>query len=255
MPEEPGVGRPVALVTGASSGIGAATAARLADDGFVVHATARRADRLAALAERTGVVPHTVDVRDADAMAAVVDRAGPIDLLVNNAGIGRMDADLAGSAVDDVVSTIETNVVAVMLTTRAVLPGMIERGRGHVVNVGSVTGFHTASSVTYGASKAAVHQLSRNLRLELRGTGVRVTEVCPGRVTTEFYDRAIAAADRREAVKDSGIDELSPDDVADVISYAASVPPHVNLDLIELMPTGQTYGGMGFDPIRPPGAE
>ena len=239
----------VALVTGASSGIGRATAARLAADGYEVHATARRSVRLDALAAETGCAGHAVDVRDHGAMIELIQAIGPLDVLVNNAGLGRMDGNLAESSVADLVQSVDTNVTALMVATHAALPAMIERRRGHVVNIGSMAGLYPLASASYGATKAAVHRLSTNLRLELRGTGVRVTEICPGRVSTEFYDVAVTDPDRRRTTKDSGVDEVTADEVADAIAYAIGVPAHVNINRIELQPTGQTYGGSQFDTI------
>ena len=253
-----GVRRPVALVTGASSGIGAATAARLADDGYRIHAVARREDRLDELVKSVAVdaaiVPHALDVRDSAGVMALVegiaDQDGPIDVLVNNAGLGRMNGPLAESTLDDITRTVDTNVTAVMVATRAVLPAMIERRHGHIVNVGSMAGLYPVSSASYGASKAAVYRLSTNLRLELRGTGVRVTEINPGRVATEFYDVAVDDPGRRATAKESGVTEVTAADVADTIAYALSVPRHVNINRIELQPTEQTYGGARFDPVE-----
>lgn len=242
---------PVALVTGASSGIGAATARGLRAAGFAVHVVARRADRLDALADATGCVPHALDVRDAAATTDLVDTIGAVDVLVNNAGLARMDRPFAEATLEDIEATVQTNVTALMVATRAVLPGMVERGRGHVVNIGSMAGLYPLPSVTYGASKGAVHRLSTNLRLELRGTGVRVTEICPGRVATEFYDAAIEDPDRRAQAKDSGVDEVTADDVADSILHAVLAPARVNINRIELQPTEQTYGGMQFDRVAP----
>ena len=123
---------------------------------------------------------------------------------------------------------------------------MIERRSGHVVNVGSMAGHYPLASAVYGASKAAVHRFSTNLRMELQGTGVRVTEIAPGRVATEFYDVAITDPAAREGTKNSGVDEITADELADAVYYALSVPRHVNINRIELQPTEQTYGGMQF---------
>ncbi len=240
---------PVALVTGASSGIGAATATRLRAAGYTVHAVARRADRLAALAEQTGCVPHTIDVRDHHGLTDLARSLGPVDVLVNNAGLGRMDARLADSPIEDLVTTIDTNVTAAMVAARAVLPAMIERRRGHIINIGSMAGLYPLAAASYGASKGAVHLLSLNLRLELVGTGVRVTEINPGRVSTEFYDVAVTDPERRSKFKDSGVDEVTADETADAIMYAIGVPRHVNINRIELQPTEQTYGGSQFDRV------
>ncbi len=240
---------PVALVTGASSGIGAATATRLRADGYTVHALARRADRLAALAEQTGCVPHTIDVRDHYGLTDLARSLGPVDVLVNNAGLGRMDARLADSPIEDLVTTIDTNVTAAMVAARAVLPAMIERRRGHIINIGSMAGLYPLAAASYGASKGAVHLLSLNLRLELVATGVRVTEINPGRVSTEFYDVAVTDPERRSKFKNSGVDEVTADETADAIMYAIGVPRHVNINRIELQPTEQTYGGSQFDRV------
>jgi NADP-dependent 3-hydroxy acid dehydrogenase YdfG len=217
----------------------------LAGDGFEVHALARRADRLAALAEATGCTPHVVDVNDRAAMESVIGDLGA-DVLVNNAGLGRAMDSLVEATVDDIEQTVATNVTAVLHATRLALPAMIERRSGHVVNVGSMAGLYPLSAALYGATKGAVHRLSTNLRLELRGTGVRVTEICPGRVTSEFYEVAIDDPERRARALDTGIDEISAADVADVIRYAVAAPARMNINRIEVQPTEQTYGGSQF---------
>lgn len=240
---------PVTVVTGASSGIGAATVRRLAAEGHRVHAVARRGDRLEDLAAATGCVTHVCDVTDTEALVALAAEIGTIDVLINNAGLGRMDAPLFAAPITDVTRTVETNITALMVATMAFLTGMVERRSGHVVNIGSMAGLYPLPSATYGASKGAVHRFSTNLRLELRGTGVRVTEICPGRVATEFYDVAITDPDARARSKNSGVEEITADELADTIAYALNVPPHVNINRIELQPTEQTYGGMSFDAV------
>ena len=237
-----------ALVTGASSGIGAAVVRKLAANGWQVHALARRAARLEALAGETGCVPHALDIRDGAALERLMAGLAP-DLLVNNAGLGAGITGLTTASRDEVARTIDTNVTAVLELTRLTLPGMIARRRGHVVNLGSVAGLYPLVSAVYGASKGAVRLLSQNLRLELRGTGVRVTEICPGRVASEFYDAAVPDPAARDRIKTTGIRELSPDDIAEAILYAVSTPAHVNVSTIELQPVEQTFGGVQFDPI------
>ena len=237
-----------ALVTGASSGIGAAVVRKLAANGWQVHALARRAARLEALAGETGCVPHALDIRDGAALERLMAGLAP-DLLVNNAGLGAGITGLATATSEEVARTIDTNVTAVLELTRLTLPGMIARRRGHVVNLGSVAGLYPLVSAVYGASKGAVRLLSQNLRLELRGTGVRVTEICPGRVASEFYDAAVPDPAARDRIKTTGIRELSPDDIAEAILYAVSTPAHVNVSTIELQPVEQTFGGVQFDPI------
>ena len=185
-----------AVVTGASSGIGASIVRSLSARGITVHAMARRKDRLEARAERTGCVAHALDVRET---ARVLDVIGALeaDIVVNNAGLGRGFGYLHEAQPEDIDTTIDTNVRAAIHVLRASLPGMITRNRGHLVNMSSVSALYPLVSPIYGASKAAVHQLSQNLRLELAGSRVRVTEICPGRVSTEFFDAAIDDPDKR----------------------------------------------------------
>ncbi len=236
------------FVTGASSGFGAAVARRFAAEGTRVIAAARRADRVRELAGELGpqVLPLTLDVTDRAAVAAVVDALPPefaaIDLLVNNAGLAlglnpAQDADL-----DDWDQMIDTNCKGLVHCTRAILPGMVARGRGHVINLGSVAGSYPyPGGNVYGGTKAFVHEFSLNLRSDLHGTGVRVTCVEPGMADTEFstvrYDGDAAKADAVYA----GMQPLTADDVAESIYWAATLPGHVNVNTIELMPTAQSF--------------
>jgi NADP-dependent 3-hydroxy acid dehydrogenase YdfG len=132
---------------------------------------------------------------------------------------------------------------------RLTIPGMIARRRGHIVNIGSIAGLYPTVSAVYGASKGAVRLMSQNLRIELRGTGIRVTEICPGRVTTEFYEASVPDPELSARLKQTGIRELSPDDVAGAVAYAVSAPAHVSVATIELHPVEQSYGGVSFDRI------
>ena len=236
------------LVTGASSGIGEATARRLAADGWEVHALARRAERLEALAAETGATVHVADVTDTELIEELIPWI-EVDALVSNAGIGSGIEGLLTASATDVERAVSTNVTATLQLIRLALPGMQERGRGHIVNIGSTAGIHVYASALYGATKAAVRMLSRDLRLELRGSGIRVSEICPGRVATEFYDTALPDPERRALVKATGIRELRPEDVADAIAYALGAPEHVNVSTIELQPLEQTFGGTSFDPL------
>ena len=240
----------VALVTGASSGIGEATVVALRDRGIQVHAAARRGDRLDDLAQRTGCIPHQLDVRDRSAVTRLGETV-PVDILVNNAGLGRAIGSLSSATIDDIETTIDTNVTSAIHVIRAVLPGMVERGRGHIVNMSSVLALYPAPAALYGASKAAIHMLSRDLRQELQGTGIRVSEINPGRVSTEFYDVAIDDPDERARTADSGIDEVRPADVADWIVHVVDAPWRVNISQLEIVPTEQSYGGSQFVPVRP----
>ncbi|MFQ5954504.1 MAG: SDR family oxidoreductase [Kiloniellales bacterium] len=235
-----------ALVTGASSGIGAAVVRALAGRGINVHAAARRKDRLKALAAETGCVPLELDVRNIDSVHRKLGGL-TLDILVNNAGLGRGVEEMFKADLKDIDATLETNVIGAVHVLHAVLPGMVERKRGHVVNIGSVAGLYPLRSAIYGASKGAVHLLTQNLRIELKGTGVRVTEICPGRVRTEFARVAFGETAEKEMY--SGLEVLVPGDIADAILYALDAPWRVNVSTIEITPTEQILGGQTFVPV------
>lgn len=232
-----------AIVTGATSGIGAATVRALAAERIEVLAVARRADRLADLQRETGAQTLVGDVRDVVALTPAIERFAP-DILVNNAGVGHGIDGLAGIGPELLQEAIDINVTALAQLTAAALPGMIGRGRGHIVNIGSIAGLHTLVSALYGATKAAVHMFSQNLRFELIGTGVRVTEICPGRVASEFHQAAKGDRERLDRIGASGIRELYPEDVANAILYAVRTPPHANVATLEILPTDQAVGGV-----------
>jgi 3-hydroxy acid dehydrogenase / malonic semialdehyde reductase len=237
------------LVTGASAGFGAAIARRFAADASRVVICARRADRLALLAAELGptVLPVELDVRD----RAAVDRAiaalppdfAAIDVLVNNAGLALGLAPAPQASLDDWDQMIDTNCKGLVYVTRAVLPGMVARGRGHVINLGSVAGTYPyPGGNVYGATKAFVHQLSLNLRSDLHATGVKVTCIEPGLCGgTEFSVVRFAGDAARAQAVYAGVDPLSADDVAASIHWAASQPAHVNINTIELMPVAQSF--------------
>lgn len=237
-----------ALVTGASSGIGAAVATALIQGGLSVHAVARRKERLDELARATGCTTHVLDLRETPALYETLS-ALEIDVLVNNAGIGRGLDGLHNATPEDIEATLATNVMAAAHVLRAVVPGMVARRRGHVVNIGSVGGLYPIRSAVYGASKGALHLLSQNLRVELQGSGVRVTEICPGRVSTEFFDAAFDDPAVRDKFKNTDINELKPEDIGAAIVFALDAPWHMNVSLIELVPTEQTIGGMNLVPV------
>lgn len=236
------------FVTGASSGFGAAVARRFAGEGTRVVAAARRTDRLAELAEEFGdiVLPVELDVTDPAAIVRVVDELpdgfAEIDVLVNNAGLALGMEPAHRADLDEWDRMIDTNCKGLVHVTRAVIPGMVERGRGHVVNLGSVAGTYPyPGGNAYGATKAFVHQFSLNLRSDLHGTGVRVTSIEPGMADTEFSAvRFSGDEDKADAVY-AGMQPLSAEDVADTIHWAATRPAHVNINVIELMPTAQSF--------------
>jgi 3-hydroxy acid dehydrogenase/malonic semialdehyde reductase len=239
------------LVTGASSGFGSAIAERFVADGDRVVALARRPDRLAELAGRLGDRVHTVllDVRDRDAVARAIGElpaefAEP-DVLVNNAGLAEGLEPAQNADLDDWDHMVDTNCKGLTYLTRAVLPGMVRRGRGHVVNIGSVAGnYPYPGGNVYGATKAFVRQFSLNLRSDLHGTGVRVSCVEPGLSGgTEFsVVRFHGDADRAAAVYEH-TEALTAVDVAEAVAWATNLPAHVNINVIELMPVVQSFGG------------
>ncbi len=242
-------GLQTALVTGATSGIGEAIARRLALSGRAVLAVGRREARLRALANETGCEWLAADVRDLAGILPAIERFAP-DIVVNNAGVGHGIAGLEGIEASVIRDAIAINVIAPMQITAAVLPRMRATGRGHIVNIGSISGLHTLVSALYGGTKSAVHRFSQNLRLELAGSGIRVTEICPGRVASEFYRSASGDAGKLAALSRSGITELQPDDIAAAISYAVDAPAHVNVATIEILPTEQAVGGVVAKPSR-----
>jgi 3-hydroxy acid dehydrogenase / malonic semialdehyde reductase len=236
------------FVTGASSGFGAAVAHRFATDGARVVAAARRVDRVHDLASEFGpqVLPLELDVRDrarvAVAVARLPEEFRAIDVLVNNAGLAlglnpAQDADL-----DDWDQMIDTNCKGLVYCTRAILPGMVARGRGHVINLGSVAGSYPyPGGNVYGGTKAFVHQFSLNLRSDLHGTGVRVTCVEPGMAETEFSTVRYSGDQAKADAVYAGMQPLTADDIAESIHWAATLPQHVNVNTIELMPTAQSF--------------
>ena len=188
------------------------------------------------------------DVRDLAAIEPEIEHFAP-DIVINNAGVGHGITGIEGLDPDLIRDAVEINVVAPIQITSLALPRMRERGRGHIVNIGSIAGLHTLVSSLYGGTKSAVHRFSQNLRVELAGTGIRVTEICPGRVATEFYDAAEGDRERLATMGRSGITELQPDDIAAAISYAVDAPLHVNVSTIEILPTEQAVGGLVAKPI------
>lgn len=230
----------IAVVTGASAGIGAATARALRADGWQVVVGARRADRIEALAEEIGATAHVLDVTDQDSVDAFCASVERCHVLVNNAG-GALGVEPLAEAVDEKWSTMfETNVLGLMRMTRALLPRLLSSGDGHVVNVTSIAalqGYPGGSG--YNAAKFAARGVTQSLRHELLGQPVRVTEILPGLVETEFsVVRFDGDADRAAQVYD-GLTPLTADDVGECIRWAVSVPSHVNVDSIVVKPRDQ----------------
>jgi 3-hydroxy acid dehydrogenase / malonic semialdehyde reductase len=238
------------MITGASSGFGAAAARRFAACGDRVIAAARRTERLSSLADELGpdvLLPLTLDVRDRagvdKAVAALPEGFAEVDILVNNAGLA-LGLEAAQEAdVDQWEQMIETNCTGLVYVTRALLPQMVARGRGHVVNLGSIAATYPyPGGNVYGATKAFVHQFSLNLRSDLHGTGIRVTCVEPGLSGgTEFSDVRFGGDSERAAAVYAGTQPLTADDIAAAIEWATSQPAHVNVNVIELMPVSQSF--------------
>lgn len=243
------------FVTGASSGFGAAFARRFAADGARVVACARRADRLAALGP--DVLPLVVDVRDRAAVAAAIEELpashAEIDILVNNAGLALGMEPAHRADLDDWEQMLDTNCRGLMNCTHAILPGMVARRRGHVINIGSTAATYPyPGGNVYGATKAFVRQFSLNLRSDLHGTGVRVTCVEPGMVGgTEFSVVRFGGDAERAGGLYDGMVPLTADDIAEAVHWAARQPPHVNVNTVELMPVAQSFAP--FQVHRQPG--
>jgi 3-hydroxy acid dehydrogenase/malonic semialdehyde reductase len=238
----------IVFVTGASSGFGAAVARRFAIDGARVIVSARRAERVQELASEFGpqVLPLTLDVRDRSAVAAAVaalpEEFKAVDLLVNNAGLALGLGPAQEADLDDWDQMIDTNCKGLVYCTREILPGMVARKRGHVINLGSVAGtWPYPGGNVYGGTKAFVHQFSLNLRSDLHGTGVRVTCIEPGMADTEFSTVRFSGDKSKADNVYTGMQPMTADDIAESIHWAASLPQHLNVNTIELMPTAQSF--------------
>lgn len=228
----------VAVITGASAGIGAATAARLAAEGFEVVLGARRVDRIEALAREHGGRALPLDVTDLSSVESFSNALDRVDVLVNNAGKALGVEKVEEFSDENVREMWETNVMGLLNMTRALLP-KLEESSGHIVNVGSTSGFETyPGGAGYTASKHAVRAITRTLRFELVGKPIRVTEVNPGLVETEF-SKVRFKDDERAAKVYEGIEPLTGEDVADCIAWAVTRPPHVNVDEIVVRPVAQ----------------
>ncbi len=244
--------QPIALVTGASVGFGRAISERFLRDGYRVIAAARRMEPLRDLQRKYGdaVLPVSLDVRDEQAVSALRESLPQawrdIDVLVNNAGLALGKEKAHEADFQDWRTMIDTNVTGLALVTHAFLPGMVARKRGLVINIGSVAGkYPYPGGNVYGATKAFVAQFSRNLRADLTGTGVRVTDVQPGLVgETEFSLVRYKGDQEKTAAMYAGAHPLRPEDIAETVAWVASLPPHVNVNAIEVMPTSQSFAAL-----------
>jgi serine 3-dehydrogenase len=244
----------LALITGATAGFGRAAARRFVQGGWRVVATGRRADRLRALVDELGaerVHAACFDVRDADAMraalAALPGGFRDIDLLVNNAGLAQGTAPAQAASLEDWRTMIDTNLTALVTLTHALLPALIAR-RGAIINVSSTAASYPyAGGNVYGGSKAFVSQFSLNLRTDLHGTGVRVTALEPGMAETEF---TLVRTHGDQAASDAlyrGVEPMTAEDIAETLWWIATLPPHLNVNRLELMPTRQSFAGFQLD--------
>lgn len=240
----------IVLITGASSGIGAACASAFAEAGAKLILAARRLDRLTSLAadltEKYSAQVHLVqlDVSDCtqveSALNALPDSWRKVDILINNAGLSRGLDKLHEGSIQDWEEMIDTNVKGLLYVTRSLVPGMVERGQGHVINIGSIAGHQTyPNGNVYCATKAAVKALSEGLKMDLLGTPIRVSAVDPGMVETEFSEVRFHGDTERASKVYQGLTPLTPEDVADTILFCATRPIHVNISEVLLVPTEQ----------------
>lgn len=240
------------LITGASAGIGAACARAFAAEGARLILAARRAERLQELADKlrgggTDVLALELDVRDADAVAHAIGALpaewSGIDVLVNNAGLGRGLDKLWEGKPADWDEMVDTNVKGLLYVTGAVVPGMVKRGHGHVINLGSVAGHEVyPGGAVYCATKHAVAAITQGLRMDVLGTGIRVSTVDPGMVETEFSVVRFHGDEGRAKNVYRNMTPLTADDIAETIVWVATRPPHVCIDEIIIKPTDQASG-------------
>ena len=235
-----------AFITGATAGIGAAAARKFASDGWRVIATGRRADRLQDFADELGDAcqPLVLDMRDlGDISRAVASLSEPVDLLVNNAGLAPpmdtvQDADLAA-----MTNAIDTNITGLVALTRALLARLIER-KGAIINLSSVAATYPyRGGAVYAGTKAFVRQFGLDLRCDLAGSGVRVTSIEPGMVETEFTLVRNGGDQVASDALYAGMDPMTAEDIADTIHWVATLPPHVNINAVEVMPVSQSWAG------------
>jgi len=233
------------LITGATSGFGAACARRFAAAGWRLILTGRRADRLEILrAELGDAITRTLafDVRDGEAVAKELSDL-EVDVLLNNAGLALGLEPAWEAGLDDWETMVDTNVKGVMYCTRAVLPGMVARNRGHVVNISSTAAhWPYPGGNVYGASKAFVEQFTRNLRADLLGTRVRATCIAPGMAETEFSNVRFKGDDARAGRVYAGAEPLRAEDIAEIVFFVTTLPGHINVNALEVMSIDQAWG-------------
>ena len=236
------------FITGATAGFGEAAARRFAKEGWRVIGTGRRGDRLKALSEEIGqsFLPLELDMRDVDGLTALSGLDGPwgeIDLLLNNAGLAPPMASLPDAPWDKIDQVIDTNITGLVALTRALLPRIIER-RGQIINLSSVAATYPyTGGAVYAGTKAFVRQFSLDLRCDLAGTGVRVTSIEPGMAETEFTIVRTGGDRQASDTLYANMDPMTAEDLADLFWWLATLPPHLNINTIELMPVSQSWAG------------
>jgi len=242
------------LITGASSGFGEACARRFSAAGSRLILAARRTERLVKMKEEFSTPAHAIrlDVRDRDGVEKAVNglpaEFSEVDVLVNNAGLALGMEPVHEADLDNWNVMVDTNVKGLIYCTRLILPGMVERNRGHIINIGSVAGTYPyPGGNVYGATKAFVRQFSLSLRSDLAGTQLRVTNVEPGLAETEFsLVRFKGDSEKAKAVY-AGTETIRPQDIAEIVFWISTLPPHLNINRIEVMPVSQSLSGFTFD--------
>lgn len=235
------------LITGASAGFGAATARKFAQEKWNLVLVARREERLNALQQElsklTSIQTLTLDIRKQKAVTEALAKLENIDVLVNNAGLAMGLNKAQDANIEDWDTTIDTNIKGLLHCTHAVLPKMVKKNQGHIVNIGSVAGtWPYPGGNVYGATKAFVKQFSNNLRADLLGKAIRVTNLEPGLAETEFSIVRFQGDEAKAKQVYAGTQPLTPEDIAEIIYWVVSLPPHVNVNRLEVMPTAQAWG-------------
>ena len=243
----------IILITGATAGFGAAVARRFASDGAKLILLGRREERLSAMKAELKVPIHTiaVDVRDRAQISAALDALPPefrdVDLLVNNAGLAQGLDKAQDANLDDWDVMVDTNIKGVLYSTHAILPGMVARKRGHIINLGSTAGAYAyPGGNVYGATKAFIRNFSLNLRADLHGTGIRVTDIAPGLAATEFSMVRFKGEAERASKMYSDTIPLTAEDIAESIYWTTHLPLHMNINFMEIMPTVQSFQALAI---------
>jgi 3-hydroxy acid dehydrogenase/malonic semialdehyde reductase len=245
----------IILITGATSGFGEACAQRFAKEGWQLILAARRKDRLIALQEKLGgetsVHIMSLDVRNQEAvmfeLTHLPEKFSKIDVLVNNAGLALGLEPAHASDISDWNIMVDTNIKGLMYCTRAIMPGMVDRNQGYIVNIGSTAGdWPYPGGNVYGATKAFVKQFSRNLRADLFGTAVRITNIEPGLAETEFSVVRFKGDAKKAAKVYEGTQPITPEDISEMVYWVVNLPPHINVNRLEVMPVCQTWGAFAI---------